>query len=153
MQKQIILVTNFDNSGENVAMIGTNHNLNLYKAVLETKGLFFDDICEVEPDQLQYYVYDPIYVTNKQDFNYFQTYRKLHPRQDHREEYVFQIEREGEIFLQFMPYASNEGQKMNSYTDSLIQNGAELVTVYTLPAYRQLLTGVHADFYYLVEKV
>jgi hypothetical protein len=65
-----ILVTNFDRSGENVMLLGaTLINADDMEAYFKLRALDFDDVTEVPEHNMQYYLYDPFWLTMKHQQN------------------------------------------------------------------------------------
>ena len=59
-----ILVTNFDNSYEDVMIFTEKEHITpeWVKEELERKGLEFTDICEVKDHELENYIYEPCHL-------------------------------------------------------------------------------------------
>ena len=59
-----ILVTNFEDSNEDVMIFTDNPKYNAIEVekTLKDKGKTFEEVYEVEDKDLQYYLYDPCYL-------------------------------------------------------------------------------------------
>lgn len=59
-----ILVTNFEDSGENVMIFTENpeYSPEKVKKTLKEKGKTFEEVYEVKDKDVQYYCYDPCYI-------------------------------------------------------------------------------------------
>jgi len=59
-----ILVTNFDNSHEDVMIFTEKEHITpeWVEDNLKIKGLEYTDICEVKDEELQYYIYEPCHI-------------------------------------------------------------------------------------------
>lgn len=57
-----ILVTDFENSGEDVMIFSNKETEETVKAKLDGKNKTYDEIYEVKDIDVQYYIYDPCYL-------------------------------------------------------------------------------------------
>jgi len=64
-----ILVTNYDNSGEDVMIFSERLTDKIVEKALTKKGQTFEEIYEVPTKDLQYYIYDPCHFTPQQEIN------------------------------------------------------------------------------------
>ncbi|MEQ8423211.1 MAG: hypothetical protein RIB01_15350 [Balneola sp.] len=62
-----IIVTDYNQSGENVIIFCDQLSQELIKKFLEIKNIPFTDVAEVKPDDLQYYLYEPVWFREKQE--------------------------------------------------------------------------------------
>jgi hypothetical protein len=64
-----ILVTNFNNTGEDVCVINTTLTAEQLQKALTIKKQAFIEVYEVPGKDLQYYIYDPLFADKKFDNN------------------------------------------------------------------------------------
>lgn len=59
-----ILVTNFEDSGEDVMIFTENpeYSVDKVETTLKEKGKTFEEVYEVEDKDVRYYCYDPCYI-------------------------------------------------------------------------------------------
>ena len=67
-----VLVTNFDGTDENV-MIFTELHPKQFERFFTIVGKSFGEICEVPDVDCQYYIYDPVWVSEAQHKNILKT--------------------------------------------------------------------------------
>ncbi|WP_268225345.1 hypothetical protein [Sinomicrobium oceani] len=62
-----ILVTNFDNSGENIMLFTNKQTVERMQNKLDEQKVHYDDIIEVPEGERQYYLFEPYWLN---DWNY-----------------------------------------------------------------------------------
>lgn len=59
-----VLVTNFNNSGENVMVFTNSETAHSIKNKIDTKRVWYNDIFEVLDCERQYYLYEPCHLND-----------------------------------------------------------------------------------------
>ena len=67
--KKFILVTDFDNSGEDVLIHCYNLTPKQCESLLKAKNKSFGECYEVPEKDIQYYIYDPLHLSLKEEAN------------------------------------------------------------------------------------